>query len=106
MTGNPFVSNGDRFIGFKELKGGHDILHLFLYCVMPKGCVRLLINLQGFINGLRHPDTKLMRPFPVPTLNGANDSVLASQNVFNPPNKSRFFHQLVVYRILGNLNWV
>ncbi len=63
MAGYLLVTNWRRLPVKQDFEGNAKVLHFLGNGVSPEGITILLIELKGFIDGLRQFNAKLMGPF-------------------------------------------
>ena len=65
VTRDLLVPNWDRLIIGKDFEGNANVLHFLGNAIGPKGIAQLLIDSEGFLDGLRQLNAKFMGPFEV-----------------------------------------
>ena len=103
---NEVVANWDTSTFIQDIKSNHDGVHLLLDSIPPESSACFLINLQGTLDSLGQLDTKLLVCPEIPLLHGLQDPVALPDGEWNPPLECRFIFELVVHRVLGNLQGI
>ena len=89
-----------------DLKGNANVAHFLLQCILPKSVLVLASNINGVLNRSWELNAVLVASTANGRVDCFHNRISFSQNIWNPPSKSRLLSDVAGSGIFNDLDGV